>query len=137
MMVRFREDKIQRMESLLGGSFPQDTYLLEENKALHEEIQLLQAKVDKNPEVTRFALENIRLLDQLRRFLFVFHCIKLWSKTLHVLLSFNSSPNRFQEFYEEGEREILLDEVSKLREQVFVELDAKSKFSFVVFVVWN
>ena len=67
MMLRFREDKIQRMESLVGGLLPPDTYLLEENKAVSEEIQLIQAKVDKNPEVTRFALENIRLLDQLRR----------------------------------------------------------------------
>lgn len=68
MMLRFREDKIQRMESLLRDSIPADTYLLEENRALSEEIQLLQAKVDRNPEVTRFALENIRLLDQLRRY---------------------------------------------------------------------
>lgn len=67
MMLKFREDKIQRMESLVGGLLPPDTYLLEENQALSEEIQLIQAKVDKNPEVTRFALENIRLLDQLRR----------------------------------------------------------------------
>ncbi|KAJ6419585.1 hypothetical protein OIU84_029653 [Salix udensis] len=98
MMLRFREDKIQRMESLVGGVLPPDTYLLEENKAVSEEIQLIQAKVDKNPEVTRFALENIRLLDQLRR---------------------------FQEFYEEGEREILLDEISKLREQLLQFLDGK------------
>ncbi|KAG6777782.1 hypothetical protein POTOM_017615 [Populus tomentosa] len=98
MMLRFREDKIQRMESLVGGLLPPDTYLLEENQALSEEIQLIQAKVDKNPEVTRFALENIRLLDQLRR---------------------------FQEFYEEGEREILLEEVSKLREQLLQFLDGK------------
>lgn len=66
-MLKFREDKIQRMESLLGGSIPAETYLLEENKSLSEEIQLLRAKIDKNPEVTRFAIENIRLLDQLRR----------------------------------------------------------------------
>ncbi|KAK8364276.1 hypothetical protein V6Z12_A03G219300 [Gossypium hirsutum] len=99
MMLRFREDKIQRMESLVRGSLPADSFLLEENKALSEEIQLLQAKVDKNPEVTRFALENIRLLDQLRR---------------------------FQEFYEEGEKEILLDEISKLRDQLLRFLDGKS-----------
>lgn len=67
MMLRFREDKIQRMESLLGGLLPADSFLLEENRALSEQIQLLQAKVDRNPEVTRFALENIRLLEQLRR----------------------------------------------------------------------
>ncbi|XVF45199.1 hypothetical protein PTKIN_Ptkin02bG0185700 [Pterospermum kingtungense] len=100
MMLRFREDKIQRMESLDRGSLPVDSFLLEENKALSEEIQLLQAKVDKNPEVTRFALENIRLLDQLRR---------------------------FQEFYEEGEKEILLEEISKLRDQLLQFLDGKSK----------
>ncbi|KAM4098807.1 hypothetical protein ACJW30_07G107100, partial [Castanea mollissima] len=100
MMLKFREDKIQRMESLLGGSIPADAYLLEENKALSEEVQLLQAKVDRNPEVTRFALENIRLLDQLRR---------------------------FQEFYEEGEREILLAEVSMLRDQLLQFFDGNDK----------
>jgi hypothetical protein len=43
---------------------------------------------------------------------------------------------RFQEFYEEGEREILLEEVSKLREQVFMELENSSKihFYFCLFV---
>ncbi|KAF8085043.1 hypothetical protein N665_0685s0035 [Sinapis alba] len=91
MMLRFREDKIQRMESLVGDHITADSYLLEENSVLSEEIQLLQAKIDKNPELTRFALENIRLLDQLRR---------------------------FQEFYEEGEREILQGEVSNLRNQL-------------------
>lgn len=67
MMLRFREEKIQRMELLLGSNIPADSFLLEENRVLTEELQLLQAKIDKNPEVTRFALENIRLLDQLRR----------------------------------------------------------------------
>ncbi|GMI74546.1 hypothetical protein HRI_001123900 [Hibiscus trionum] len=101
MMLRFREDKIHRMESLVRGSLPADSFLLEENRALSEEIQLLQAKVDKNPEVTRFALENIRLLDQLRR---------------------------FQEFYEEGEKELLLEEISKLRDQLLQFLDGKSNY---------
>ncbi|CAD5323501.1 unnamed protein product [Arabidopsis thaliana] len=99
MMLRFREDKIQRLESLLGNHISADSFLLEENNVLSEEIQLLQAKIDKNPELTRFALENIRLLDQLRR---------------------------FQEFYEEGEREILLGEVSNLRNQLFQFLDENS-----------
>lgn len=100
MMLRFREEKIQRMESLLSGLIPADTYLLQENSALSEEILLLQAKVDRNPEVTRFALENIRLLDQLRR---------------------------FQDFYEEGERDMLLTEVSELRHQLLQFLDGNSK----------
>ncbi|KAL5123603.1 Kinesin-like protein KIN-12D [Glycine soja] len=91
MMLRFREDKIHRLESQLAGSIPTDTFLQEENKALSDEIQILQSRLDRNPEVTRFAVENIRLLDQLRR---------------------------YQEFYEEGEREILLTEVSSLRDQL-------------------
>ncbi|XP_014508802.1 kinesin-like protein KIN-12D [Vigna radiata var. radiata] len=91
MMLRFREDKIRRLESRLAGSIPTDTFLREENKRLSEENQILQGKLDRNPEVTRFAVENIRLLDQLRR---------------------------YQEFYEEGERDILLAEVSSLREQL-------------------
>lgn len=67
MMLKFREDRIQRMESFLGGLMPANAYLLEENSEISNEIQLLRAKVEKNPEVTRFALENIRLLEQLRR----------------------------------------------------------------------
>ncbi|XP_074343871.1 kinesin-like protein KIN-12D [Apium graveolens] len=100
MMLKFREEKIQRMEILLSGLMPADTYLVEENKALFEEIQQLRAKVDKNPEVTRFALENIRLLEQLRR---------------------------YQDFYEEGERDMLLTEVSESRDQLLLFLDGDLK----------
>ncbi|KAF3435686.1 hypothetical protein FNV43_RR22777 [Rhamnella rubrinervis] len=100
MMLRFREDKIQRMESVLNGSISSETYLLEENRELSEEIRLLLVKLDRNPEVTRFAMENIRLLDQLRR---------------------------YQEFYGEGEREILLSEVSTMRDQLHQFLDGNAK----------
>ncbi|KAI3708036.1 hypothetical protein L2E82_37041 [Cichorium intybus] len=96
MMLKFREDKIHRMKTLLAGSIPVDSYLQEENNMLTEEIQMLRAKVDRNPEVTRFALENIRLLEQLRR---------------------------YQDFYEEGEREMLLTEVSEMRNQLVLFLD--------------
>ncbi|XP_009420712.2 kinesin-like protein KIN-12F [Musa acuminata AAA Group] len=100
MMLKFREDKIRRMENLLEGQMPVDSYLMEEKHALSEEVQLLRARVDKNPEVTRFALENIRLLDQLRR---------------------------FQDFYQEGERELLLAEVIELRNKLMQVFDGKSK----------
>ncbi|KAI3753210.1 hypothetical protein L2E82_25256 [Cichorium intybus] len=110
MMLKFREDKIQRMENLLAGSLTVDFYLLQENKMVNEENKILRGKVDRNPEVTRFAVENIRLLEQLRR---------------------------FQEFYEEGEREMLLNEISELRDQLvlFVEKEGKEekKDDFVQF----
>ncbi|XP_068655925.1 kinesin-like protein KIN-12D isoform X2 [Aristolochia californica] len=99
MMLKFREDKIRRMESLVDGLLPPDSYLTEQNNALSEEIKLLQSRIEKNPEVTVFALENIRLLEQLRR---------------------------SQDYYEEGEREILLSELSQLRDQFVALLDGKS-----------
>lgn len=70
MMLKFREDKIQRMESVLAGSIPMDSYLLEENNMLNEEIRIISSKANRNPEVTRFAVENIRLLEQIRRYIF-------------------------------------------------------------------
>ncbi|KAJ0441240.1 putative plus-end-directed kinesin ATPase [Helianthus annuus] len=96
MMLKFREDKIQKMESVFSGMISADSYLIEENNTLTEEIKILRAKVDKNPEVTRFAVENIRLLEQLKR---------------------------FQDFYKEGEREMLMAEVSELRDQLALLLD--------------
>lgn len=68
MLLKFREDKIHRNEALVQGKLPVESYLLEENKALSEEIELLRARVDNNPEVTRFALENIRLSNQLKMY---------------------------------------------------------------------
>ncbi|XP_076956292.1 kinesin-like protein KIN-12C [Bidens hawaiensis] len=96
MMLKFREAKIQKMESVFSGLISADSYLIEENNTLTEEIKILRAKVDKNPEVTRFAVDNIRLQEQLKR---------------------------FQDFYEEGEREMLLAEVSELRDQLALLLD--------------
>lgn len=120
MMLKFREDKVHRMESLVGGLLPIDSYLVQENNALSEEIKLLQTKVDRNPEVTRFALENIRLLDQLRRQL-LGSCSSFYQFMWTVIHCFYIL-YRFQEFYEEGERGLLLNEVSELRNQVFANV---------------
>ncbi|XP_047338368.1 kinesin-like protein KIN-12D isoform X2 [Impatiens glandulifera] len=83
MMLKFREEKIQRLESLVGGLITPDTYLLKENNLLSEEIQLLKDKLDRDPE-------NVRILEQ---------------------------PRRVQDLYE-GERNVLLSEVSQLGEQL-------------------
>ncbi|CAK9267606.1 unnamed protein product [Sphagnum jensenii] len=94
MMLRFREDKIKRLESVANGFLSADAFLVQEKNALVEELQLVQGRLDRNPELTRFAMENIRLLEQLRR---------------------------LQEFYTGGEREAMADEISNLRDQ---ELEA-------------
>ncbi|KAI3505973.1 hypothetical protein L1887_28326 [Cichorium endivia] len=54
MLLRFREEKIKRLELLANGIISSDNYLMDENNALMEEIQQLQARIDKNPQVTRF-----------------------------------------------------------------------------------
>lgn len=69
MLLRFREDKIRRLEALAAGMMSSDTYLRQENDFLMNELRLMQEKADRNPEITRFAMENIRLLEQLRRLL--------------------------------------------------------------------
>lgn len=69
MLLRFREDKIRRLEALSSGMMSTDIYLRQENDFLMNELRLMQEKADRNPELTRFAMENIRLLEQLRRLL--------------------------------------------------------------------
>ncbi|KAL0457547.1 UNVERIFIED_CONTAM: Kinesin-like protein KIN-12C [Sesamum latifolium] len=98
MMLRFREEKIKRLELLLDGLISADKFYLDENNALKEENLMLQAKTERNPEVTHFALENIRLLEQIRL---------------------------FQDFYERGERETLLSEISELRHQLLESLEVE------------
>ncbi|KAM1066242.1 hypothetical protein ACFX1X_021953 [Malus domestica] len=98
VMLRFREDKIKRFELLTDGMLSAEKYLMEENKALLEEIQLLQARIDSNPELTRYAVENFRLLEQLKL---------------------------YQNFHEHGERETLLAEISELRNQLLDTLQGK------------
>ena len=145
MMLRFREDKIKRLESLSAGFLTAELYLMQEKNTLVEELQLLQAKIDRNPELTRFAMENIRLLEQLRRFAdnllpmafnFTFYvplsrnrmhrnltCIYtnrcLWPpQGLWRIADEGCILCRFQDFYTGGEREAMADEISNLRDQV-------------------
>eukprot|EP01018_Ginkgo_biloba_P023736 Gb_23969 [translate_table: standard] len=98
MMLRFREDKIKRLEAVASGKMSTEAHLLEERNVLMEELQILRNRLERNPEVTRFAMENIRLMEQLRR---------------------------FQEFYEGGEREQMSEQIAVLRDQLLEALDWK------------
>ncbi|KAG9459911.1 hypothetical protein H6P81_004419 [Aristolochia fimbriata] len=102
MMLRLHEAKLRRQELLQDGFLTADEFLLEKNTALAKEIELLKERLDKNPELTQFALENLRLLEQLRM---------------------------FQDFYKKGERETLLAEVSELRNQLLEVLKGNHQHS--------
>lgn len=68
MILRLRGDKIRRLEALSQGLLDVDTHLAEEKNMLCEEIKLLRSQMGCDPELSRFAMENIRLLDQLKRY---------------------------------------------------------------------
>lgn len=89
-IMKLRDEKLDRLGSLGNGMISADSFVLEENNGLKDEIQILQDRTERNPELTRLAYENISLLKQLR-----------W----------------FENFYENEETEKLLAEMSELREQ--------------------
>lgn len=68
MRLRFREEGIRRLQSVASGKLSAEAHLLQEKEELLKEIELLRNQVDRNPEVTRFALENLQLKEELRRF---------------------------------------------------------------------
>ncbi|KFK39076.1 hypothetical protein AALP_AA3G197400 [Arabis alpina] len=102
IMLNLREEKVGEMEFSTSGSLITKECLIEENKSLNGEIKLLRASIDKNPELTRQALENTKLREQLQR---------------------------YQKFYERGEREALLAEVTGLRNQLLDVFEAKDEYS--------
>ncbi|KAL4335216.1 hypothetical protein GQ457_07G042920 [Hibiscus cannabinus] len=67
MRLRFREAGIKRLEAVASGKMPAETHLLQEKEEYLKEIEVLRAQVDRNQEVTRFALENLRLKEEIRR----------------------------------------------------------------------
>ncbi|GFZ13069.1 P-loop containing nucleoside triphosphate hydrolases superfamily protein [Actinidia rufa] len=61
MRLRFREAGIKRLEAVASGKISAEMHLLKEKEELLKEIEVLRAQVDRNQEVTRFAMENLRL----------------------------------------------------------------------------
>lgn len=66
MMLKFRDEKIKRLELLVDGMLSTETYLMQESKTLLEETQLLRARIDRNPELSQISVENNRLREQLQ-----------------------------------------------------------------------
>ncbi|XP_024384201.1 kinesin-like protein KIN-12C isoform X3 [Physcomitrium patens] len=97
LILRFREDKIRRLEALSQGMLELDSYLAQDKRMLCEEIKLLKAQLECNPEITRFAMEKNQLLDQIK------------------------SLKDFQD----GKQEVMAQEISNLRDKVLEMLEGK------------
>ncbi|CAA7388358.1 unnamed protein product [Spirodela intermedia] len=66
LTLHLRDEAIQRLESLTYGCLSCDGYHMEKNNASIEQIQLLQEKTNRNPELTRLGQENAELFEQFR-----------------------------------------------------------------------
>ncbi|GJZ11545.1 kinesin-like protein KIN-12E [Tanacetum coccineum] len=69
MRLRFRESAIKRLEGVASGKISAETHLLKEKEEHLKELEVLRSQVDRNQEVTRFAMENLRLKEEIRRHL--------------------------------------------------------------------
>ncbi|KAL4200409.1 hypothetical protein AMTRI_Chr03g56360 [Amborella trichopoda] len=98
MRLRFREAGIKRLEAVASAKISAEAHLLQEKNELLKEIEILRTQVDRNQEVTRFAMENLRLKEELRR---------------------------FQSFHEDGEREMMSGQISILQDKLFEALEWK------------
>lgn len=87
-----REENIQRLELLADDLISSDGYLMEENAMLRKEVDLLKDQADIKPQLNKFALENMRLLQQIKMypslslstcFFFFFHWDK-WSSIIYT-----------------------------------------------------
>lgn len=67
MRLRFREAGIKRLEAVASGKISAETHLLQEKEEHLKEIEVLRSHVDRNKEATKFAMENLRLKEEIRR----------------------------------------------------------------------
>ncbi|KAF7823159.1 kinesin-like protein KIN-12E [Senna tora] len=98
MRLRFREAGIKRLEAVASGKISAETHLLKEKEEHLKEIEVLRAQVDRNQEVTRFAMENLQLKEEIRR---------------------------LKSFFEEGEREMMNEQIMVLENKLLEALDWK------------
>ncbi|XP_073138278.1 kinesin-like protein KIN-12B isoform X2 [Henckelia pumila] len=94
---RTREDKIARLESLMDGVLPTEDFMEDELLSLTHEHKILQEQYDNHPDVLRTKIELKRVHDEIER---------------------------YQNFFDLGERDVLLEEIQDLRTQLQFYLDS-------------
>lgn len=67
MMLKLRDSAIKSLQGVASGKISVEAHLQKEKADLLKEIEVLRAQVDRNQEVTKFATENLRLKEEIRR----------------------------------------------------------------------
>ncbi|CAN6322593.1 unnamed protein product [Urochloa humidicola] len=98
MRLKFREEQIKRLEQVASGKLSAEAHLLQEKENLVKELQIMRSQLDRNPEVTKFAMENLQLKEELRR---------------------------LQSYLDEGEREMMHEQIIVLQDKLLEALDWK------------
>lgn len=70
MRLRFREEHIKRLQACASESLS-DIHLQQEIENLSKEIEIFRNQLDRNPEITRFAMENLQVREELRRYVLI------------------------------------------------------------------
>ncbi|MQL90771.1 hypothetical protein Taro_023374 [Colocasia esculenta] len=96
IIEQIREDKISRLESLMDGILPTEEFMGEEYTSLLNEHKLLKEKYDNHPEVLRTNIELKRVQEELEK---------------------------YNNFFDFGEREILMEELQDLRSHLQYYID--------------
>ncbi|KAH9605673.1 hypothetical protein KSS87_021524 [Heliosperma pusillum] len=88
---QMREDKIIRLENLMDGVLPSEDFMEEEFLCLRKEHEILKEKYENHPEVLETRIELQRAQDELER---------------------------LRNFFDMGEKEVLVEEIHDLRSQL-------------------
>ncbi|KAF3618567.1 Kinesin-like protein KIN12A [Capsicum annuum] len=95
-----REDKIVRLESLMDGILPTEEFMEDELLSLAHEHKLLKEKYENNPEISSAKIELRRVQDELEQ---------------------------YRNFFNFGERDVLMEEIRDLRSQLQFYVDSSPK----------
>ncbi|KAK7311432.1 hypothetical protein RJT34_09570 [Clitoria ternatea] len=99
IIAQTREDKILRLESLMDGVLPTEEFMKKELVAIAHEHKLLKDKYENHPEVLKMEIELKRVRDELEK---------------------------YQNFFDLGEKEVLMEEIQSLRSQLQFYIDSSS-----------
>ncbi|KAK4732931.1 hypothetical protein R3W88_025919 [Solanum pinnatisectum] len=95
-----REDKIVRLESLMDGILPTEEFMEDELLSLTHEHKLLKEKYENHPEILSAKIELRRVQDELEQ---------------------------YRNFFDLGERDVLMEEIQDLRSQLHFYVDSSPK----------
>ncbi|XP_076937672.1 kinesin-like protein KIN-12A [Bidens hawaiensis] len=106
---QIRDDKIARLESLMDGILSAEEFKDDELVSLKNEIKILKENYVNHPEVLRTEIEFQRFQDEVER---------------------------YQNFFDLGERDVLLEEIQDLKTQLQFYIDSSSKKTNVLQITY-